>query len=71
MATVINNPGNAEPSANSNASGMGFFMGMIVLLVIVLLVFYFGLPMVRSAANSGPSVQVPDQVDVNVKTPEQ
>lgn len=65
MATIVN----TTPAA-SNSSGMGFFMGMIVLLVIVLLTLYFGIPLLRSATtNKAPSITVPDKIDVNVNQP--
>lgn len=63
---VINN---AAPASESN-SGMGFLMGVILLIAFFLFLFYFGIPMVRnsfSGAGTGTQINVPDKVDVNVK----
>lgn len=61
MATVVNTPAQGESS-----SGMGFMMGMILLLVVLFLLFYYGLPAIRNAGSGGTSVNIPDKVDVNV-----
>jgi hypothetical protein len=66
MATIVNTSNPSEPSGNGN--GIMNLAGIIILLLIVVLFFYYGLPALRSAT-SGPSVNVPDEVDVNVNTP--
>lgn len=58
MATVINNP---SPEASSGA-GWGV---AIVLLILVALALMFGIPALRDT--QGPSVTVPDTIDVNIK----
>ena len=67
MATVINNP----DSGGDNSGGMGMVIGAIVLVLILILFFVYGLPALRggSDAGSGTQVNVPDQIDVNVDTP--
>lgn len=70
MATVINNPGNTAP-AESSGGGMGMIIGAVILLLAVFLFIYYGLPAIRSAsAPATTSVTVPDQIDVNVQTPQ-
>lgn len=64
MATVINNPG----TTTENDSGMGFVLGVILLLVVAFLFFVYGLPAITRSV-SAPAVTVPDKVDVNVNTP--
>lgn len=69
MTTVVNTPG----STSSDSSGMGMIIGVIVLLAIVFLIFFYGMPLLRGTStqqNNAPSVQVPDQVDVNVTKPQ-
>lgn len=66
MATIVN----TTPAAtNDSGSGSQFLIGAIVLLVVAFLFFYYGLPAMRNAAapaQQGTSIQVPDQIDVNV-----
>mgnify|MGYP001608311920 CR=1 FL=1 len=65
MATVVNNP-------SESSSGMGFLLGMIVLVVMVFLLFFYGLPLLTQATRSaGTQVNVPDKIDVNVQNPAQ
>lgn len=64
MATIVNNP----PVTQHDSSGNGFLLGVILLIVFAVLFFMYGLPYLTSAM-SGPTVQVPDKVDVNVNTP--
>jgi hypothetical protein len=83
MATVVNNAG--QPTGDSSGSGMGLLVGALLVLGIILLVIFYGLPALRqtttSVAPAAPSttevnipdqsdIQVPDQIDVNVQTPE-
>ncbi len=51
-------------------NGIGFLMGIVLLVVVLYLLFMYGLPMIRSAA-APTQVQIPDKVDVNVNTPAQ
>lgn len=64
MATVVN-----TPPQNSGNNGMGFLLGVIVLIVFGILFFMYIMPYITQSMQ-GPSVQVPDQVDVNVDTPQ-
>ena len=61
-------------------SSFGFFMGMILLIVFLFLLFFYGLPAIRNMGTGGnqqnvtipdsgnqtPNIQVPDKVDINV-----
>ena len=48
-----------------------FLLGLIVVLIIGFLLFYYGLPAIRGAftTSSGPTINVPKDVNVNVNTP--
>lgn len=60
MATVVNTtPTQAEPTGY----GFSWIIGLLLLLFVVFLMFYYGLPAMRTAA---PSITVPERVDVNV-----
>ncbi|CAN5144787.1 hypothetical protein BH09PAT1_BH09PAT1_7840 [soil metagenome] len=62
MATVIHE----HTTDRGNSSGT--IVGIILLVVLVLLFFVYGLPMLRSYGT--PQVNVPGKVDVNVNTPQ-
>ena len=62
MPTVINNP----TPTNEGGNGMGFFLGVIVLVVFVILLLFYGLPYLRSFYQT-PQINVPNKIDVNVK----
>ena len=66
MATIVNT---TSPAASDRSSSTGTLIGIVMLLLVVVLFFYYGLPALRSAT-SGPSINVPREVDVNVNTPE-
>jgi hypothetical protein len=62
MATIVNTP------ATERDSGYGFLLGVILLIVFAVLFFLYGLPYLGRSF-SGPTVQIPDKVNVNVNTP--
>lgn len=68
MATIINNP---DSGGDNSSGGMGMVIGAIVLVLILILFFVYGLPALRgnSGSDNGTQVNVPDQIDVNVDTP--
>ena len=60
MTTVINTPSNGE------STGSGFVIGVVLILVIILgLFFIYGLPAIRNNNNNAQ----PKSVDINVKLP--
>lgn len=63
MTTIVNNP---APAAD-NGNGSGIAISIFVLIVLGLLFFYFGLPAVRRMGSATPEINVPSQIDVNVK----
>ena len=62
MTTIINTP---QP-ANDQSSGMGVIVGFVVLIVLGLLFFVYGLPAIRQMSVGTPQINVPDKIDVNV-----
>jgi hypothetical protein len=78
MATIVNNPPAQPVQATEGDNSMALVVGVVVLALILFVLFFsnaFGflrrgvLP--SAAPNSNPSIQVPDQIDVNVNTPNQ
>ncbi len=63
MATIVNTPAQTERSG-----GMGFLVGVVLLILFVLLLIGYGLPYIQSVTQT-PQVNVPGKVDVNVNTP--
>ena len=63
MATVVNNPAPATTD-----SGMGFLLGVILLVVVGILFFIYAVPYIGSTMRA-PQVNVPSTFDVNVNTP--
>ncbi len=65
MATTIVN---APPANNSSGdNGMGFLIGIIMLLVVGGLFYYYGLPYLRQMTSGGVQINVPKDVNINVK----
>jgi len=67
MTTIVNSP---TPTNDSN--GMGVLIGIGVLIGFVLILLYFGLPILRNMGTSqinvpAPQVEVPGEIDVNIK----
>lgn len=73
MATIINNPPTQAPAPSDGGGGLaGILVGIIILVVVGFLFFAYGLPALRgiqntSDSNSGPTINVPDTIDVNIK----
>jgi hypothetical protein len=63
MATTIINP---TPS-NSSGNGMGFLIGVILLIIVAGLAFYHGWPALQHLTSSGVQINVPKDINVQVK----
>jgi len=66
MATVINNP---APTADT---GNNFLLSVIVLIGFVMILLYFGIPLIRNMGPiqlniPAPKVVIPDKINVNVQ----
>lgn len=63
--TIVNTPPQTNASGNN---GMGFLVGVVILVVFLLLFIFYGLPYLRSSfLGSTPQVNIPSHYDVNVK----
>jgi hypothetical protein len=65
MTTVVNNP----PQQESPTGGMGMFIGIALVLLMIGLFFVYALPAIQQS--SSPQINLPDEVDVNVNIPDQ
>jgi hypothetical protein len=63
MTTIVNSP---APESNGGSSGL--IIGIFVLVVLGLLFYYFGIPAIRRMGSIQPQINIPSQIDVNVKT---
>ncbi len=63
MVTVVNNP----PSSNESGGPIGMIIGLVLVVVLVYLFFIYALPAIRQMQPSGTQINVPSQIDVNVK----
>ena len=54
---------------HESGSGVTLIVGLILAILLVWLLFSFGLPMLRTATTA-PQVNVPDKVDVNINNPQ-
>lgn len=68
MATYIERTTTAPVEARES-TGAWFVIGLITLLAVLFLLFYYGLPALRSGFGT-PQINVPGRVDVNVNTPQ-
>lgn len=66
MTTIVNTP---APS-NDSGGGMGMIIGLAVLVLFGALFFFYGLPALRQMQLGTPQINVPNQIDVNVKQSE-
>ncbi len=72
MATIVNNPAPASaPVYERTDNGLGTVLGLILLVVLLAALFFYGLPAIGSAFRgaSNPTVNVPGKIDVNVNNP--
>lgn len=71
--TIVNTP----PGQSSGDSGMGFVVGIVILVVLGILFYFYGLPYLRQTStqdiqvNVPPAdINVPSEIDVTIETPE-
>ena len=54
-----------QQPASGEGNGTGFLLGIVLLILFFIALFYYGLPMIQSATST-PQMNVPSEVDVNV-----
>lgn len=64
MATTIINP---APSNGSSGNGMGFLIGVILLILVGGLLFYYGVPALQRMTSGGVQVNIPKDINVQVQ----
>lgn len=70
MTTIVNTP----PAVNDSGGNMGMIIGLIVLIVMAFLFFFYGLPAIKNIGATqinipAPQINVPSKIDVNVTQP--
>jgi hypothetical protein len=66
MATIINNPDSGTDRTVESGGGAGMLIGAIVLILVLIIFFVYGLPALRGSSNKGNTINVPDKIDVDV-----
>jgi hypothetical protein len=54
---------------DETSAGLGWVVGLMLLIALAFLLFYYGLPAFRGAATT-PQINVPGQIDVNMNQPQ-
>ena len=67
MTTIVNNPAQTPEHDNSESSGSGFLIGIVVFVVFLAVILYFGIPALNRAQPMEINVPAPQ---VNVEAPE-
>lgn len=62
MTTIVNSPA----PANDNGGG-GLLVGLFAVIVLGLIFYYFGIPAIRKMGSVTPQINIPNQINVNVK----
>lgn len=69
MSTTIINP--SPTNSSTTDSGMGFFLGIIVLIAFGFIFFIYGFPLIKQTLNGfgsgGINVTLPKTVDIKVQ----
>jgi hypothetical protein len=63
MAVIVNNP---TPETKPEESSSGVLIAVILIIIFVIALVYFGIPVLRSTTTNIPSLQIPSKIDVNV-----
>jgi hypothetical protein len=70
MSTVINNPTPVQSTNSEGNSGnkmIGTILGLLTILLLGYLFFVYALPMIRQPQQVIPNVEIPSEIDVNIK----
>jgi hypothetical protein len=71
MTTIVNNPAPVAAPAEENTGGSSYLIGAIILIGFVMVLLYFGIPVIQRMGPvqlnvPAPQVVVPGKIDVNV-----
>jgi hypothetical protein len=68
MTTIVNTPAGGETDSSNSLANL--LVGMMLLLMVGIFLFYFLPTFARQfRAPTQPNISVPDKIDVNVNTP--
>lgn len=67
MAKTVEHYHETVNTGGSGDSGMGFVFGIILLIVLLAVFWYWGLPFLKNIQQGGINIQMPDTVNVNVQ----
>ncbi|MCX6731262.1 MAG: hypothetical protein NTZ55_05425 [Candidatus Roizmanbacteria bacterium] len=62
MTTIVN-----SPAPTNESGGSSFLIGIIIFIGFVLILLYYGLPVIKNMSVQTPQVNIPNKIDVNVK----
>ncbi len=67
MTTIVNNP-----TPTTNSGGIGFLLGVIIIVGFVGILLYFGIPAIKRMGSihvniPAPQVVMPDKINVNIQ----
>jgi hypothetical protein len=65
MTTIVNTP----PANDNSSNNVGMIVGFVGLILVVYLVFVYGIPAIQRVGSGTPQINVPSQVDVNINQP--
>lgn len=63
MTTIVNNP---PPSENSGGPA-SMIIGLVIVVVLGYLFIIYGVPAIRQVQLGSPQINVPSEIDVNIK----
>lgn len=63
MTTIVNNP---PPSENSGGPA-NMIIGLVIVVVLGYLFIIYGVPAIRQVQLGSPQINVPSEIDVNIK----
>ena len=65
MAPIVNNPPQADHGHEQSDSGIGFFAGILAVVLLGILFFVYALPNLRDTG--GTEINVPDRINADVQ----
>ena len=65
MATIVNTPSQVPQSSDN---GMWNFLGILLVVVTIFILIFYGIPFIKSSLGNigSPQINVPGKIDVNI-----
>ncbi len=67
MTTIVNNP---PPQSNDSGGSVGMIFGLVIIAILVIVFFLYGLPAIQRMKSGDVQINVPSKIDVNVNQTE-